>query len=348
MSSFYFPPPQKLRLRRFCKIAAAASFFPETIRDNQAIIDANGLKVAAAAMEKVLGVRNRRIAAEGVTDSDLMVEAARRCLARAGVEPDQLTKLLATKFIGDRILPMTAAMVQRKLGGNLAYHAVDIDGGISAFLYAFDLAARYFNSAPTEHILIVSGGVHTVAISKTDARVAFLFGDGAAALLLSASDEPHLLASYFYTNHHYYHSAGSRALKMEKWLSDDIYEKGNFSLLYDFYRMDNWKETLDFYLEAARVTRDNLLLESGLSMAEVDLVLVTENNKRLREATLETLGVPPEKSVSLLAEFGNTMSAMLPMLIDRAIADGRMPAGGVVMLISHGEGASGGGILYRA
>lgn len=349
MSSFYFPLPQKLRLRSFCKISSTAAFFPQMVRTNQEIIDAGGLKVAAGAIEKVLGVRCRRVAEEGVTDSDLLAEAARICMARAGVQPERLTKLLTTKFIGDRILPMTAAMVQRKLGGNLAYHAVDIDGGISAFLHALDLAVRYFNSTPSaENILIVSGGVNTVAVSKTDPRLAFLFGDGAGAVLLSSADEPHFLASYFYTNHHFYDSAGSHPLKMEKWLSDDIYEKGNYGLLYNLYRMDNWKESLDFYVQAARTTRDHLLSESGLSMAQIDLVLVTENNRRLREATLEALKVPPQKSESVLEEYGNTMSAMLPILIDKAKNAGRMQPGVVVMLISHGEGASGGGMIYRA
>ena len=111
--------------------------------------------------------------------------------------------------------------------------------------------------------------------------------------------------------------------------------------------MGNWKDSIDFYLEAAQVTRDRLLEASQLSLKDIDWVLVTENNKRIRDLTLEKLGVPQEKSLSAIQEYGNTMSAMLPILLDKAYQEDRLRDGMTVMLISHGEGASGGGLIYR-
>ena len=90
-----------------------------------------------------------------------------------------------------------------------------------------------------------------------------------------------------------------------------------------------------------------LLAESGLTMDRLGFVLVTENNRRMRDMTLERLAVPQEKSLTLVSEFGNTMSAMLPVLMDHAYSSGILRPGMHVMLISHGEGASGGGIIYR-
>jgi 3-oxoacyl-[acyl-carrier-protein] synthase-3 len=136
-------------------------------------------------------------------------------------------------------------------------------------------------------------------------------------------------------------------LKMDEWVSDKIYEKGEYELLYNLYRMDNWKDSIDFYLQAAAVTSDNLLKESNLTIKDIDLVLVTENNRRIRDLTLEKLNVPKEKSLSVIQEFGNTMSAMLPLLLDKAFAENSLKEGMNIMLISHGEGASGGGMIYR-
>jgi 3-oxoacyl-[acyl-carrier-protein] synthase-3 len=244
---------------------------------------------------------------------------------------------------------MTASMVQRKLNSQVAFHAVDIEGGINSFLHAIDLATRYISTTQgkEQYILILSGGIHVTPISKTDPRLAFLFGDGASAILLAVADEPHFLASYIYTNYEYYDTAGSRMLKMDEWVSEKIYDKGEYELLYNLYRMDNWKESLDFYLQAAEVTRENLLQESGLTMKDIDLVLVTENNKKIRDLTLEKLGVPEEKSLTVIHEYGNTMSAMLPILMNQAFSEGRLKQGMNIMLISHGEGASGGGMIYR-
>jgi len=348
-NNFIFPEYKKRNIKQHSQIIATAAYFPDTVVTNQQIIDANQLMVTDTAIRKTLGVAERRIASEGVVDSDLLVQAAKRCLEKAQIKSEQLSKLLVTKFLGDRILPMTASMVQRKLNASVAFHAVDIEGGINSFLHALDLATRYISTTneTEQYILILSGGIHIAPVSKTDPRLAFLFGDGATALLLAPADQPHFLASYLYTNYEYYQTAGSRALKMDEWVSDKIYEEGDYDLLYNLYRMDNWKDSIDFYLQAAEVTRDNLLQESNLSMNEIDLVLVTENNKKIRDLTLERLKVPAEKSLSVIDTYGNTMSAMLPVLLNKAFRDNLLSPGMKIMLLSHGEGASGGGIIYR-
>jgi 3-oxoacyl-[acyl-carrier-protein] synthase-3 len=347
--SFTFPENRQRIIRRQSRILATATYFPERVLSNQEIIDAHGLPVTDLAIRKTLGVERRRVASEGTVDSDLLAEAARRCLASANLHPDQLSKILVTKFLGDTILPMTAALVQRKLGCRVSMHAVDIEGGISAFLHAVDLATRYISTTreDQQYILILAGGLHRLAVSKTDPRVAFLFGDGAAALLLTVAPEPHFLGSYLYSNYEYFSAAGTRRLTMDRNISERLYERGEHELLYDLYTMDNWKESADFFLQAAEVTRDRLLEQSGLTMDAVRLVLVTENNKRLRDMTLERLGVHEDRSMSVIHEYGNTMSAMLPNLLHAAIDQGRVTTGDHILLLSHGEGASGGGILYR-
>jgi 3-oxoacyl-[acyl-carrier-protein] synthase-3 len=196
--SYIFPEYKKRNIKNYCKIIATASYFPEKEVSNQEIIDANQIPVTDVVIRKTLGVEKRRVADEGVADSDLLVRAAERCLAKANISPEQLSKLLVTKFLGDRILPMTASMVQRKLNSRVAFHAVDIEGGINSFLHASDLATRYISTTKDneQYILILSGGIHVAPISKTDPRLAFLFGDGAAAILLAVADAPHFLASY--------------------------------------------------------------------------------------------------------------------------------------------------------
>jgi 3-oxoacyl-[acyl-carrier-protein] synthase-3 len=346
---FVFPDNRPRFIRRQSQILATAVYHPEQSLSNQEIIEGQGLSVTDVAVRKSLGVERRRIAQEGSVDSDLLAAAARKCLESANLHPDQLSRILVTKFLGDTILPMTAALVQRKLNCRVSMHAVDIEGGINAFLTAIDLATRYISTTrdDQQYVLVLSGGIHRLAVSKKDPRLAFLFGDGAAAMLLGVAPEPHFLGSYLYTNHAYFGAAGTRRLSMDRGISERLYERGEHELLYDLYTMDNWKESADFYLQAAEVTRDRLLEQSGLTMDDIDLVLVTENNKPLRDMTLERLGVPAEKSLSVIQEYGNTMSAMLPILFHTAREQRRVSQGDHVLLLSHGEGASGGGLIYR-
>ena len=149
-TSFTFPDARRRIIHRHSQIIATAAHFPERSVSNQEIIDANHLPVTDQVVRKTLGVAQRRVADAGLTDSDLLAAAAVRCLDQAGITVDQLLKILVTKFIGDRILPMTASLVQRKLGSRVAMHAVDIEGGINAFLNALDLATRYISTTDSD------------------------------------------------------------------------------------------------------------------------------------------------------------------------------------------------------
>ncbi len=342
--NFIFPENKKKYFKKFSKIKSVAAYLPEKVVTNDDIINTNRLTMKDSVIRKSIGTYQRRVADDDEVDSDILACAAQNCMAKANVHVDKLSRIIATKFFGDNLLPMTASMVQRKLGCSYATQSFDVDGGVNSFLHAFDLGTRYINSGD-DYVLITSGGICNRLISKTDPRVAFLFGDGAASVLLASSNEPHILASYFYTNHTYYEIAATQKLKHE--YTKKYFEKGDFSLFYDFYRMDNWKLAEEFYRTAAITVRDYLLEESSLKMNDIDLVLVTENNKSIWEVTLDALGVEKEKSISLIHNYGNTMSAMLPLLLNEAYSTGRIETGMNILMLSHGEGFSGGGMIYR-
>jgi len=348
-NDFIFPRNKKIKYNRFSKIISTGSYLPKKEITNQEIIEANDLKITDSVIRKTVGVKRRREAEKGMTDSDVLIKAAEDCLAKANVKPEQLSKLLVTKFLGDRILPMTASMVQRKLGSNCAFHAIDIDGGINSFMNAINLGARYISTSFEEepYILILSGGINRAALSKIDPRIAFLFGDGAGAVLLGKSNNNHFLASYEYSNWKHFDYAGSRNLKFNDAVSDDIFEKGNYFLLQDLYTMENWKESKDFYVEAITHTKNVLLEQSNLEFEEIDLFLLTENNKSMFDLALDSLGITNNKTVSLIENYGNTMSAMLPLLLDHSFSNQIINKEKKIMLLSYGEGISGGGIIYK-
>jgi 3-oxoacyl-[acyl-carrier-protein] synthase-3 len=339
---FYFPKSKNKNITRFCKIISIASYVPDTIVTNDEIISTYKLPFNNNIILKTIGVENRHIAKDSQDDSDLLYEAARKCLDNSHLKPENLSRIIVNKYMGDNFLPMTASRLQSKLGSSVANHVFDLDGGISSFLVTMDVVSRFIGTGD-EFILIASGGIHNRLISKTDPRVAFLFGDASASLLFGPADEPHILASYFYSNHQFYHLATANGMEFLR----NVQWDGDNSIFFDTYKMDNWKIAEEFYRNATREIYQNLREESGLSIQDINLVLVTENNAQIRELTLETLGVSEANSISLLKNYGNTMSAMLPLLLDSGWKSGRIQPGMNIMLISHGEGISGGGMIYK-
>ncbi|HEY9061764.1 MAG TPA: 3-oxoacyl-[acyl-carrier-protein] synthase III C-terminal domain-containing protein [Pseudobacteroides sp.] len=343
---YFFPNPKRKNISRYCEIKSVASCVPEKTLCNDDIINRYALPFKSSAIIKSIGVELRHVAHDHESDSDLLKIAADKCLKQCQLKPDDLSRLIVNKFYGDNLLPMTASILQRKLESTTAFHAFDIDGGISSFLHSVDVASRFISTGD-DYILIASGGISNRLVSKNDPRIAFLFGDAAASVLLGYSKEQHILASYFYSNYEYYEQATAITPLTIVDMGQDLNLEEQMSHIFDTYKMGSWKDAEDFYRQAVNAVSQNLLLECGLKIEDIDLVLVTENNRRIWELTLEVLGIPEEKSITLLRDHGNTMSAMLPLLMDHGYKTGRIQKGMNIMLISHGEGLSGGGLIYK-
>jgi 3-oxoacyl-[acyl-carrier-protein] synthase-3 len=334
-----------LATARHAAVLATASALPDTAVTNQDIITRHGHTVAASAIRKIVGVESRRVAAAGVTDSDLLAEAARRCLARAGMAPERLSKLIATKFLGDRLLPPTASLVQRTLGTSMAFQAFDVDGGTNAFLQAIDIATAAI-AYGDDYVLVVSGGITNTLVTRDDPRQAFLYGDGAGAVLLGLApdgDASRIHATYQFTEpaarDHF------RGFELRKCMTFDMHETKDYRGLLALYGGGEWKTVQQLVLTTVDHVAREVLARAGFTLAEMDLVLLTENHHRLWGAVLDHLGIARSKSLSLVSEYGNTMSAMLPLLLDRAVSDGRLLRGQRILLLSIGEGLSCGALV---
>jgi 3-oxoacyl-[acyl-carrier-protein] synthase-3 len=325
---------------------ATGSFLPPTLVSNQEIITKYGHGVAATAVGKIYGIQHRHVAEAGLADSDLLAQAGRTALERAGRRPEDLSKLIATKFLGDRLLPMTASPTQRKLGSSLAFQALDLDGGSNAFLLAMEAAAAAIATGD-DLVLVTSGGIHNRTVSRQDPRLAFLYGDGAGAVLLGLAT-PEMGSSRVEAS--YQSSDASvldfaRGFELRKKMTSDLHEDKAYNRVFDLYEGGDWRSVQDRALAlVARVTHE-VLANAQMRLGDMDLVLLTENHHRVWSAALDHLGVPREKTVSLVESCGNTMSAMLPLLLDHSIAQGRLRRGQRVLLLSLGEALSCGGMV---
>jgi len=330
---------------RRAALLATGSFLPPTVVSNQEIITRYRHGVAATAVHKVYGIERRHVAEPGMADSDLLAQAARLALERAGRRPEDLSKLIVTKFLGDRLLPMTASATQEKLGSSVAFQALDVDGGSNAFLQALEAAAAAI-AMGDDLVLLTSGGIHNRIVSRQDPRLAFLYGDGAAAVLLGLAT-PELGASRIEASYQLSDASAldfARGFELRKKMTADLHQT-DYHGVFDLYEGGDWRGIQDRVLDlVGRVTRE-VLANAQMRLEDMDLVLLSENHHRVWCAVLDHLGVPREKTVSMVEECGNTMSAMLPLLLDHSIAQGRLNRGQRVLLLSIGEGLSCGGMV---
>lgn len=292
----------------------------------------------------MIGVRNRHIAQPQECDTDLMVVAARQALHGAQIQPDQLKKIIVNKFVGDRLLPMTASFLQDKLEMDRAVQSFDIDGGLHAAFQAIDLIAK-LHLDDDEYILLVSGGINNRLIQRGDARHAFLFGDGAGALLFGSSRQRHVLGAYQLTNASFDRLGSSFVFKD---IDASKLEIQNQKFFYDLYTVGDWNEAISFVTQAVAYSWNQLSADTAVTLDAIDGVILGCFTKNVEQAVVEGLGVAEEKCISRLGECGNTLSATLPLAIDAAAQHHCLTPGKTLLFVSVGEGLSVGLMLYRS
>ena len=84
---------------------------------------------------------------------------------------------------------------------------------------------------------------------------------------------------------------------------------------------------------------------AGLTIDQVDWLLLHQANIRIMETVAKRLGMPMSKVITNLAEYGNTSAASIPLALDEAVRSGRIQRGDTLMLEGVGGGFTWGAVL---
>jgi 3-oxoacyl-[acyl-carrier-protein] synthase-3 len=135
------------------------------------------------------GIRERHVAAVGESTASMGAIAARRAIAVAGLQPEEIDLILLATLTPDYWMPSTAALVKEAIG-NVRAPAMDVSAACSGFVYAYATAHAHIAAGMARHVLVIGAELLTRFLDFTDRGTCILFGDGAGAVVLSASEEP--------------------------------------------------------------------------------------------------------------------------------------------------------------
>ncbi len=323
---------------RSAQILSTGSYVPERVVTNAEIDEILGEPTSDWLIENV-GIRERRWMTPDQTTSDLVVEASRRALERAGIRPEDLDLIILSTDTPDYLSPGTSVVVQYKLGAVNA-GCWDVNSACAGWVTALDQGARYIMTEPSIRYVLVAGGYGMSRfLDLTDKRTANLFADGAGAVVLGAGSEPGLLASQFLARGEYHDALGiytGGAFRPCTPENLEQYGPPRVQFVRKFpktFNTEYWPRLIQAALDKA-----------GLTVDDVSLFLFTQLNLRTIELMMQILGQPMEKTHWIMDKWGYTGSPCVAMALDDAIAQGRGPRPGDVIVFC----ASGGGISMAA
>ncbi len=314
----------------FSRILGTGSYLPPRVMTNDDF--AQRLETSDAWIRERTGIRERHIADEAQTSSDLALEAARRALDAAGVAASELDLIVVATSTPDYIFPSTACLLQAKLGvkGSAAF---DVQAVCSGFVYALSTADNFLRSGNGKKALVVGAEVFSRILDWNDRGTCVLFGDGAGAVVLGAAEKPGIHASVLRAD-------GSHAGMLSV--------PGNVNrgaiCGSPFLQMDGqavFKFAVRVLEESARETA----AKAGIPLDEVDWLIPHQANVRILEAVARKLDLPREKLVVTVDHHGNTSAASVPLALDEYVRAGRIRPGHRLMLQGVGGGFTWGSSL---
>ncbi|NBV42643.1 3-oxoacyl-ACP synthase, partial [bacterium] len=135
-------------------VLGVGKYLPPKVVTNQDIV-AMGLDTSDEWIAARTGIRERRIADESITTSDMAFYAAQAALKNAGLTASDIDLVIVATTSPDYLgFPSTACLIQERLGlRNVG--AFDLAAACSGFNYALATAAQFVQTGTARYVLVV-------------------------------------------------------------------------------------------------------------------------------------------------------------------------------------------------
>jgi 3-oxoacyl-[acyl-carrier-protein] synthase-3 len=291
--------------------------------------------------EASTGIRRRWWAPDDWAASDLAVRAAQQALDAAGRRPQDVDLIVLGTDSPDYLTPATSVIVQEKLGAKNA-GTFDVGCACASFPTGFAAAAGLIaTNAGLKTVLVI--GVYLMhKLADPADPMTFFYGDGAGAALLESAAEPGFLNAAFQADGAYADYWGIFAGGSAEPATEESVRAGrNRVRMVQRYppeiNHEGWP----------RLVR-RLAEEGDFAVADIDLLIFTQVRKPSIALVMGDLGLPPERTHTVMEEWGYTGSACVPMVLHDAREKGKVRPGDLVVLVGSGVGYNQAAVAFRA
>jgi 3-oxoacyl-[acyl-carrier-protein] synthase-3 len=322
------------------RIASIATYLPPKLLTN-----ADLEKMVETTDEWILqrtGIRERHIADRGVGTSDLAYEASKKAIERAGLIADDIDLIIVGTTTPDMPFPSTACLLQTKLGASHAW-GFDLSAACSGFTYSLTTAAQIVATGASRHALVVGADVMSSIIDYTDRTTCVLFGDGAGAVVVEATDDDNIGIIDF---ENYVDGSGGDALCMPAGGSLRPASHETVDQRLHFVKQEG-QTVFKFAVRNMEEVCRRILERNQIDPSQIDLFAAHQANRRIIQLTAQKLGMPLEKVLINIDQYGNTTGGTIPLVLSDALEQGRLKRGDLVLLASVGAGFTVGAVLLR-
>lgn len=331
-------------------ILGIAAALPASILDNNTLATRFGSKEMAAIV-KMAGIIERRVAAPGQCASDLALTAAERLLRAKNIDRRTIDLLMFVSQTPDYRIPTTASVLHHKLNLSENCATFDINQACSAFPYALSIAHSMVRTGTASHALILNADTLTTLIHPGDRSLVALHGDGACATLVGPCESGYGFEGFSLgtdgsgARHLLIPAGGARRPSCEETRAEARDESG---CVHDAdHLIMNGPAVFHFSVYNVPEVIRGALARLNMTLDAVDHVILHQANRTMLDLIYKSLRVPREKQFFCLERMGNSSGPSTPIALSEAWRAGTIRPGSRSLICSFGAGLTWGVALVR-
>jgi 3-oxoacyl-[acyl-carrier-protein] synthase-3 len=260
-------------------------------------------------MQRV-GIKERRILREeGLGSSDLGENAVRGLLEKTNTSPDDVDLLICATVTPDMAFPATANIISDKVGIKNAF-SFDLNAACSGFLFALQTGAAFIESGKYKKVIIVGADKMSSITDYTDRTSCPLFGDAAGAVLLEPNKEDYGIMDYVF------HTDGSGRKYLHMKAGGSVRPASHETIdAREHYIFQEGQSVFKFAVVNMADVAAEIMERNKLKADDIAWLVPHQANLRIIDATGRRMGLPPEKVMINIQNYGNTTTATIPLCL---------------------------------
>lgn len=277
-------------------IRAIASYIPHERIDN--VARAASLGSSPEQVRQRIGFVQNAVLGEGETTLSMATQALERLISSTGIARSDIGALLVVGQNNDRNIPHLSAELHGSVGLADTCACFDVGLGCSGYVYGLSILSAFMEANEVQVGVLVTADPYSKIVDRNDKDTALIFGDAATATLLTTSP-------VFSVGRFVFGTRGSEAEKLAN-------KNGNLFM--------NGRAVFNFTATLVPANVRQMLEKNGLGMDDVDLFILHQGSRFIVETLADRLGAARDKVPFEAANYGNTVSSSIPLILERYLA----------------------------
>ena len=270
---------------------------------------------------------------EGESQISLAVSACEKALKNANITINDIDCIVSASAVGIQPIPCTAALIHEKIAKGTSIPALDINTTCTSFITALDTMSYLVEAGRYERVLIVSCDVASKALNPKQKESFQLFSDGAAAFVIEKTEKEIGIIDAIQKTW----SEGAHSTEIRGGLSN-FHPKNYSEMTKEEYMFDmNGKTVLSLSISKIPELMKNFLKNNGMKVSDIDMTVPHQASVAM-PLVMQKLGIEKDKFLDEVKEFGNMVSASVPITLVHGLENGRIKSGNTILLIGTAAG----------